>query len=128
MEKVKVTTFKDLKVWQKAHSLVLEVYKITKTFPAEERYGLVSQMRRSAISIPTNIVEGNKRRSRKEYLYFLNLAHASLEETKYHILLSRDLDLLEEEFVELNQLCDEVGRMINGLQRSLIPSPLSLKS
>ncbi|MBU1728321.1 four helix bundle protein, partial [Patescibacteria group bacterium] len=65
MVESKVRTFRDLKVWQKAHELVLEIYKITKRFPSEERFGLISQIRRSASSIATNIVEGNKRKSRK---------------------------------------------------------------
>lgn len=118
---MKVRTFRDLNVWQKAHILVLEVYKITKEFPKEERFGIVSQLRRSASSIPTNIVEGHKRKSRKEFLNFLNTADSSLEETKYHILLSKDLGYIKEkEFSELNKLCDEVGRMLYGFQKSLI--------
>ncbi|MFH1798141.1 MAG: four helix bundle protein [Candidatus Omnitrophota bacterium] len=117
---MKVTTFRELKVWQKAHELVLEVYKITKNFPKEERFGLVSQIRRSASSIATNIVEGNKRKSRKEYLYFLNIADSSLEETKYHILLSKDLGYIDDkEFNNLTGMSDEVGKMLFGLQRSL---------
>ena len=116
----KVKTFKDLKVWQKAHKLVIFVYKVTKGFPKEERYGLVAQIRRSASSVPTNIVEGHKRKSRKEYLYFLNVADSSLEETKYHIILSKDLGYLEEEnFDKVTEMCDEVGKMLFGLQRAL---------
>jgi len=67
-----VKTFRDLKVWQKAHELVLEVYRITKTFPNEEKFGLVSQLRRSASSVATNIVEGFKRKSNRDYAHFLN--------------------------------------------------------
>ena len=115
-------TFRDLKVWQKAHTLVLKIYEITKIFPREERFGLISQLRRSAISIPTNIVEGFKRKGNRDYAHFLNLADASLEETKYHILLSRDLKFVNnEEIKEINDMCDEVGRMLNGLQKKLNP-------
>ena len=124
MESVKrkstVRTFRDLIVWQKAHLLVLGIYKVTKSFPSEEKFGLASQLRRSAASVPTNIVEGYKRKSRKEFLHFLNMAESSLEETKYHLLLARDLGYVEEsEFMQLSNLCDEVGRMLSGLQRSL---------
>ncbi|RLF34767.1 MAG: four helix bundle protein, partial [Thermoplasmata archaeon] len=84
-------TFKELKVWQKAHQLVLEIYKITRSFPKEERFGLVIQIRRSVSSIPTNIVEGFKRKSKKDFAHFLNIAESSLEETKYHLLLAHDL-------------------------------------
>ena len=65
-------TFKDLKVWQKAHMLVLEIYKITRNFPNEEKFGLTSQLRRSASSVPANIVEGFKRKSKRDYSHFLN--------------------------------------------------------
>ena len=116
----KVKTFKDLLVWQKAHSLVLEVYETTRKFPNEERFGLISQLRRSASSVPTNIVEGYKKNSKKEFLYFLNTAETSLEETKYHIILSNDLGYLnKEDFGKLIDLSDEIGKMLHGLQKSL---------
>ena len=116
----KVKTFRDLIVWQKAHALVLDVYRVTNTFPNEERFGLVSQLRRSAGSIATNIVEGHKRKSRKDYLNFLNIADSSLEETKYHLILSRDLGYLnDDKFLELMSMCDEVGRLLCGLQKGL---------
>lgn len=115
-------TFRDLKVWNKAHELVLKIYGITKEFPDEERFGLVSQLRRSASSITTNIVEGFKRKSGREYAHFLNLADASLEETKYHIILSKDLGYINvEEFDRANDMCDEVGKMLCGLQKKLNP-------
>ena len=113
-------TFRDLKVWQKSHNLTLKIYRITKQFPGEEKFGIISQLRRSASSIPTNIVEGFKRRSAKEYNYFLNIADSSLEETKYHLILSSDLEYLsKEDFNELEELCNEIGRMLNGLQKKL---------
>jgi len=122
VENDKVKTFRDLKVWQKAHELVLEIYKVTMKFPSEEKFGLITQLRRSASSIPTNIVEGHKRQSRKEFIYFLNTAESSLEETKYHIILSKDLRYLDkDDFDKISGMCDEVGRMLCGLKRSLIP-------
>lgn len=106
---------------------MLEIYKLTQNFPKEEKFGLVSQLRRSAASIPTNIIEGHKRKSKKEFLYFLNLADASLEETKYHIILSHDLEYInDDDFEQLTQQCDEVGRMLYGLQRSLSAYRLTL--
>lgn len=113
-------TFKELKVWQKAHKLVLEIYAVTKCFPKEEKFRLTSQIIRSVTSIPTNIVEGFKRRGIKDQLHFLNLSDSSLEETKYHIILSRDLGYLkEDDFKRLNELCDEIGRMLYGLNKSI---------
>lgn len=121
MTKVTVKTFRDLLVWQKAHLLALKVYECSKVFPSEEKYGLISQLRRSVSSIPTNIVEGQKRNSTKDFLHFLNTADASLEETKYLILLSKDLGYLGyQEYDDLNAMCDEVGKMLNGLQKKLI--------
>ena len=115
-----IKTFRDLNVWQKAHNLVLQIYKITKDFPKEEKYGLVSNFRRSAASIPTNIVEGFKRKSKKEYAYFISIADGSLEETKYHILLAKDLGYIkEEDFNNLNDMCDEIGRMLYGFHKRL---------
>ena len=115
-------TFRDLRVWQKSHELTLEVYGITKSFPNDEKFGIVSQLRRSASSIPTNIVEGFKRRSRKDFSHFINIAESSLEETKYGLLLSCDLGYLNKAHLNrLNEKCDEVGRMLNGLHKKLNP-------
>ena len=113
-------TFRDLKVWQKSHDLTLKIYRITRQFPSEEKFGITSQLRRAASSIPTNIVEGFKRRSTKECSHFLNIADSSLEETKYHLILSLDLEYLSnKDFKRLEELCDEIGRMLNGLQKKL---------
>ena len=113
-------TFRDLLVWQKSHNLVLRIYRCTEAFPNGEKFGLVSQIRRSAASIPTNIVEGQKRKSSKDFLHFLNLADSSLEETKYHLILSKDLGYLKlKDFDDLMMLCDEIGRMLSGLQKNL---------
>lgn len=83
--------FTDLKVWDRSHKLALRVYHISKQMPADERFGLISQLRRAAISVPTNIAEGSKRTSNQEYARFLNIAEASLAETEYLLILSRDL-------------------------------------
>lgn len=116
----KVKTFRDLKVWQKSHALVLEIYKLTEDLPVEEKYGLASQIKRSAASIPTNIVEGFKRKSKNEFFYFLTIADSSLEETKYHLILAKDLGFLKQNNIErIETLCDEIGKMLYGLKRSL---------
>ncbi len=114
-------TFKNIVVWQKAHEIVLDIYKITKSFPSAEMYGLTSQLRRSAASIATNIVEGYKRRSDKDFAHFLNMADGSLEETKYHILLAYDLKYMDKNNYEsLSKLADEIGKMLYGFQKKLI--------
>ena len=116
----KITTFKDLTVWQKAHKLVLDIFQATKSFPAEEKYGLATQLRRAAVSVPTNIAEGFKRKSKKDFSHFLNIADTSLEETKYHLLLAEDLGYLPSQLSRHPQeQCDEIGRMLCGLNRSL---------
>ncbi len=84
-------SFEDLFVWKKSHQLVLSVYKATKAYPKEELYGLVSQMRRAAVSVPANIAEGFKKRTTAEKSRFLTIAHSSLEEIRYYMILSQDL-------------------------------------
>ena len=112
--------FEDLEVWQKAHELTLQIYKVTKEFPKEEKYRLGDQLRRSAASVATNIVEGNSRTHKAEFQQFLNMARSSLEETKYHLLLARDLRYLDEgAYGELQSGCEEIGRMLAGLIKSL---------
>ena len=116
-----IRSFQDLQVWQKGHSLVLIIYKKTKYFPDEERFGLVNQVRRSAASICANIAEGGKK-STKEFSRFLEIADGSLEETKYHLILSRDLGYIDSQsYSQLASLCDEIGRMLNALIKSLRP-------
>lgn len=113
-------TFKKIKVWKKAHELVIEIYKDTKSFPENEKFGLTSQIRRASVSIATNIVEGYKRKSNRDFMHFLNIADSSLEETKYHLLLARDLNYMNEnKYKKLLNLSDEVGRMLNGFQRKI---------
>ena len=89
-----IRNFQELEVWQRAHQLVLTVYRVTKPFPAEEKYGLVSQMRRAAVSIPANIAEGFKRRGHTEKMRFYNISETSLEELKYYFILSKDLEYI----------------------------------
>jgi len=117
---MKIKKFQDLEVWKKAHLLVLEIYKITMNFPDREKFGIVAQIRRSAASIPTNLAEGGKRSSRKDYAHFVNIAESSLEETKYHLILSKDLNYLDSGyFDQLFKMSEEVGRMLFGLRKSL---------
>jgi four helix bundle protein len=104
-----VKDFKELKVWQKAHKLTLAVYKDTRSFPKEELYGLTSQMRRSCSSIPANIAEGCGRNGDAELGRFLHIALGSASELQYHVLLARDLGLLDEPTHE--RLADDVSEI-----------------
>jgi four helix bundle protein len=106
---LKVKNFKELKVWQKAHTLTLAVYKNTRSFPKEELYGLTSQIRRSASSIPANIAEGCGRSGDAELGRFLNIALGSASELQYHLLLSHDLGLLDD--LTHDRLADEVSEI-----------------
>jgi len=89
--KTPARTFQDLLVWRKAHQLVLAVYSFTKTFPKEETYGLALQMRRAAVSVPANIAEGFRRRGKADKARYMNMAEASLEESRYYLILAQDL-------------------------------------
>jgi four helix bundle protein len=109
-------TYEDLKVWRRAMDLVLEVYRSTNSFPKQEIYGLTSQMRRAAVSIPSNIAEGKGRFSRKELLQFLFHARGSLLELQTQITIGRELGFLAAaEGQKLTDLASEVGRLLNGL-------------
>jgi len=113
-------TYKDLKVWQKAYQLCLEVYKTTKEFPKEEIYTLTSQIRRAAISILSNIAEGYGRKTTPEYIRFLYIAYGSNCELETQVLLSGDLDYIENG--KLNKLQNNIGeveRMLKALIQSL---------
>jgi len=115
-----VRNFRELKVWQKAHRLTLDVYKTTRTFPREEVYGLTSQIRRSAVSIPANIAEGWGRSEDAELARFLQVSMGSASELEYHLLLSHDLELLSSSNYDrlLNQLI-EVKRMLTAFINKL---------
>lgn len=113
-------SYRDLDLWKKAHSVVLEVYRLTNLFPRNEQFGVVSQLRRSAASIPANIAEGYGRRSTKELLQFLGVANGSLEELRYFLLLSRDLRYLSHEAHEvLERDLKSVAQMMQALTKSL---------
>ena len=112
--------FRDLKVWQRSHALTMDIYRATKGFPTEERYGLTSQMRRSCSSIPTNIAEGCGRSGANELRRFLDIAMGSASELEYQLLLTRDLGLLiEEQYIELNEKTCEIKRMLTAFIRKL---------
>jgi len=108
--------YKDLEVWQKAMELVVKVYIVSKKLPRDELYGLTSQMRRSAVSIPSNIAEGRGKRSTKDFMRFLSIAYGSLAELETQMLISQNLGLVAEKEIEplLND-ASRVGRMINGM-------------
>jgi four helix bundle protein len=117
---VKINSFTELTVWQRAHELVLLVYKLTASFPRSELFGVVSQLRRASASVPANIAEGFGRRTTKELLRSLQIAAGELEETRYFLILSRDLGYIAApRFEEGRMLCDSVGQLMNALGRSL---------
>jgi len=108
--------FRAIKAWQHADALVASVYQATRTFPKDEQYGLTSQMRRAAVSVAANIVEGSARRSRQEYAHFLSIAKASLDELSYYLHLSQRLEYLSEpQFCRLDNMCEEAARTLYGL-------------
>ena len=112
--------FTDLRVWQKAHLFVLDVYKITKDFPTEERFGLCSQFQRAAVSIAANIAEGYRKLSKADKLRFLNVAQGSLEECRYYILLSKDLNYISEDNnKELTTSIEDVSRLLNAYSKGI---------
>ncbi len=113
----KVKTHKDLDVWKEAMTLAREVYKLTKSFPKEEMYGLVPQMRRAAVSIPSNIAEGAARNSDKEFIQFLYVSLGSLAELETQLLLSKELGFPKSN--ELNKCVEQTRRMLLGLIRYL---------
>lgn len=113
--------FRELKVWQKAHSFVLKVYKTTKIFPEWERYGLSSQFQRTAVSIPANIAEGYKRVGKADKLRFFNIAQGSLEECKYYVLLAKDLEYINERTHEV-LVCEaeEVSKLLAAYCKPIV--------
>ncbi|MBA2692147.1 MAG: four helix bundle protein [Rubrobacter sp.] len=112
--------FRELKVWEKGHELTLAVYEATRTFPRDEQYGLTSQIRRSCASIPANIAEGCGRGSNEDLGRFLQMAMGSATELEYHLLLAKDLNLLDPpEYEHLAKETIEVKRMLTSFIRSL---------
>lgn len=113
--------FRSLKAWQKAHALVLLVHSHTAEFPREERFGLAQHLRKTATSIPCNIVEGAARGSARQFAHFLNLAFASASELEYQILLAHELGYLSAPAAEgLSALTVESRRLIHGLRHSVL--------
>lgn len=113
-------SFRDLIVWQKAHSFVLAVYRYSGDFPKSEIYGLTSQFRRAAVSIPANIAEGFIKRGKADKARFFNIAQGSLEECKYYLILAKDLNFGDHD--DLTNLSDEVGRLLNAYTQTLLTS------
>ena len=112
--------YRSIKAWQLADELTFGIYEVTKSFPKEELYGLVSQMRRASVSVPANIAEGAARASRKEYLQFLSIARGSLAELRYYVHLANRLGyLVNDRYAQLDLLGDEVARVLHGLMESI---------
>jgi four helix bundle protein len=126
MQKTPARTFYDLVVWQKSHQFVLAVYKHTERFPAHETYGLSSQLRRAAISVPANTAEGFKRQGRADKARFLNIAQGSLEECRYYLLLAKDLNYGDSS--KLIDSLEEVSKLLDAYVRSLRRSITALRS
>jgi four helix bundle protein len=116
--KQKLESFEDLSVRHKSHQLVLTIYRMTNEFPREEKFGLVAQMRRAAVSIPANIAEGFKKRGLRDKINFYNIAQGSLEEVRYYLILAHDLGFVKDTVV-LRTDALETGRMLHGLIRSI---------
>ncbi len=110
----------NLEVWQKAIEFVVLIYKKTKAFPSDEKFGLISQLRRAAVSIPANIAEGAARQSDKEFLQFLAIAQGSCSEVETELLIGFKLEYLDQEnYRELKTAADSIGRMLIGLSKHL---------
>jgi four helix bundle protein len=117
---MKVKNYQELIVWQKAMDLVVEVYTISKAFPREEVYGLTSQLRRAAVSVPSNIAEGQGRRTTADFLHYLSISYGSLREVETQTLIAKRLGYLNDRRCqEVLNLAAEVGRLLNGLMTSL---------
>ncbi len=118
-EKAKINNFTDLKVWQEAHKLALIIYQITKDFPADEKFGLISQIRRAVVSITSNIAEGFSRISSKEKLQFYNISRGSLTEVENQLLLAKDLKYVTDvQFTEVYKQLIFVHKLLNSFLKS----------
>ena len=117
---MKTSDYKELQVWHKAMDLVVEIYKISKLLPKEETYGISDQIRRAAVSIPSNIAEGQSRNSAKEFIQFLSIARGSLAELETQLLICTKVNILSEDNIaEAQNITTEVGKMIKGLMNKL---------
>jgi len=120
MSENKIKSFTDLIAWQKAHTFVLSIYKITVNFPKEEIYGLTSQIKRSALSISANIAEGFSRRTNKDKIQFYHVALGSLTEVQNYLVVAKDIKVINNEsFQDLAQYTIEISKLVNGLIRSI---------
>ena len=112
--------YQDLKVWQISHQLTLDIYRITESFPKSEVFGIISQLRRAAYSVPSNIVEGKSRDTDKEFRRFLIIARASCDEVSYFLLLSKDLNFISEDLYKTHvETCQHIASMLNNLIKRL---------
>lgn len=120
MARLAAQSFRDLQVWQRSHEFVLSIYELTQSFPKSELYGVTSQLRRAAVSIPANIAEGFRRRGKGDKARFMNIAEASLEECRYYLILAQDL-----KYGETNRLAahlEEVDRMLRAYATAILNS------
>jgi len=119
--------FKNLLVWRQAHELTLDIYRITRSFPEDERFGLTSQLRRAVISIESNIAEGNARNTIKDFIQFLYIARGSLAETESQLLIAKDIGYISSaEFDNIDSLRRSVTKLLNLLIKKLLsPTPSS---
>jgi len=119
-----ITHYKEMVVWKKAIQMVADIYKLTRTFPKEEIYGLTSQLRRAAVSVPSNIAEGHARGGRAEYKQFLIISRGSLAEVETQLIIAERLDYATQaQLAPIISLHEEVGKMLNALLKKLVPSP-----
>jgi four helix bundle protein len=112
--------FEDLVVWQKAHQFVLATYRLSRTFPRSETYGLSSQFRRAAVSIAANIAEGFKKRGKADKIRFYNIAQGSLEESRYYLILAKDLEYGD--VSELRQMIEEISKLLEAYSQAILNS------
>lgn len=114
-------SFKDLIVWEKAHAFVLSIYRLSKSFPSEEKFGLTSQFRRAAISIAANIAEGYKKTGQKDKLRFFNISQGSIEECRYYLILAKDLEYCSNDIYE-EELLEEVSKLLSAYSKKIYQS------
>ncbi len=113
-------SYRDLVVWQKGIDLVEEIYRLTRNFPSDERYGMTSQIRRASVSIPANLAEGYSRKHRKEFFHFVCIAFASGAELETHLIIAKRLEFIPaKQYAHTDELLNEVMKMLNGLRKSL---------
>ena len=118
MKRKPAKTFQDLLVWQKAHQFVVAVYQLTQKFPKYEMYGLTSQFRRAAVSVPANIAEGFRKRGKADKVRFLNISQGSLEEARYYLILVKDLEYAN--VSRLWDLIEEVSKLLDAYSRAIL--------